>query len=49
MHFLRPANIGTVLFGYRVAAGFAFWDANRSPIVNHSREMLSEVENDCQP
>jgi hypothetical protein len=44
----QPANIGTVLFGYLVA-GFAFWGANSSPIVNHSREMLSEVENDYQP
>ena len=45
----QPANIGTVLFGYLVVAGFAFWGANSSPIVNHCREILSEVENDCQP
>jgi hypothetical protein len=49
MHLLHPVNIGTVLFGYLVVAGFAFWDVTRSSIVNHSREILSEVENDCQP
>jgi hypothetical protein len=32
-----------------VVVGFAFWGANRSPVVNHSIEMLSEVENECQP
>ena len=37
------------LFCYMVVVSFAFWGANRPPIVNHSREMLSEVENECQP
>ncbi len=47
MHLPQPANIGTVLFGHLVVAGFAFWGANRSSTVNHSREMLSEVEHEC--
>jgi FHS family L-fucose permease-like MFS transporter len=37
------------LFCYLVVVGFAFWGANVAPIVNQSREILSEVENECQP
>jgi fucose permease len=34
---------------YLVVAGFAFWGAKGVPVVGHSREMLSEVENECRP
>jgi len=37
------------LFCYLVVAGFAFWGANVVPSVNHSREMLREVEDECWP
>lgn len=36
------------LLCYLVVVGFAFWCANVVPSVNHSRKILSEVENECR-